>query len=259
MKESEAVCPYCHNALVQLPKQKNKCPFCEQFINVRTLPTTRERILVTEADAIKIDQEWKQIQFRKRWMGKLAAYGITEQDFTRHKAMLSQRFGREAWDHDVLWAIFNNLLTQKMKTQDFHQLKVLYYSMALFLNEEGKDWFKVLQQSSRMELLYYKQSRVVKNVQILTTRDACEACQLLANQVWSIDEALKQMPIPVKGCTRSIQDDSQGFCRCRWNAMIIEHPHRARALNFCPRCGDPVHSNEYFCDKCGLKLRERHW
>ena len=79
-------------------------------------------------------------------------YGISEKEFNKHKKILSNKFGQVPNDHDLIWSIFNNLIT---KNSDLHTLKMIYYQMALFLNEEGKDTYDMLKQSIKMELMRY--------------------------------------------------------------------------------------------------------
>ena len=210
-KESELACPYCKKILEQKPQRKGKCPFCKNFIYMRSLPSTRSKVLVTEDEAKKIDTEWKKVHFRDKWLKDLKQYEITEKDFRIHKDKLSKRFGREASDRDVIWSLFNQLLT---KIKDLHSLKMIYFEMALFLNEEGKDCFAVRQQSVKMELLRYKQEAHAKKIRIGIAKDSCEVCQRLGNKVFTIEEALEKMPIPCKECTHKLYDKKRGWCRC---------------------------------------------
>ena len=185
---------------------------------MRTLPSTRSKILVTEVESKKIDLEWEKVNFMNKWLSNLEQYGITKNDFVIRKDKLSKKFAQEASDRDVIWSIFNELLT---KIRDLHSLKMIYYEMALFLNEEGKDCFTVLQQSAKMELMKFKQEGFFKKVRILTAgEDSCEACQRLKDTVFTIEEALEKMPIPCKECTHKLYDEKRGFCRCCYVAEI---------------------------------------
>jgi len=56
---TEAVCPYCTKPLDKMPGRKTKCPFCANFIYARTRPADKKRVIVTEQDAAKIDEQWK--------------------------------------------------------------------------------------------------------------------------------------------------------------------------------------------------------
>ena len=98
---------------------------------------------------------------------------------------------------------------------------MIYYNHALFLNEEGKDCFKILQQANKMNLLRYKQSEIdIEKVEIISGEDPCSFCQQLNGKIYSIEEALKLMPIPCKDCSFILNDDKRGFCRCTYAPML---------------------------------------
>ena len=86
----------------------------------------------------------------------------------------------------------------------------------------GRGFFHILQQSRRMELTRYKQDGFVDNVQVLTAGDAsCEACRRLEGRIFTLDEALEQMPIPSEDCTFDFQGTGQpGWCRCLYSAVF---------------------------------------
>ena len=62
---SGASCPHCNTPLDLIPERKKKCPSCGQYIFVRTRPPDRQRILVTEQGAKRIDDEWAKIREEK--------------------------------------------------------------------------------------------------------------------------------------------------------------------------------------------------
>lgn len=203
--KSETTCPYCKKILEQVPQRKKQCPFCKNYIHVRTLPSIHSRMLVTEDDARKID-----------WLKRLSEYGVTEKDFEITKDQLSKKFGQEPSSQDVLWSLFNQLIANKRN--DLQTLKTIYYEMALFLNEIGKDSFTVLQNHAKMDLLILKLAGI-KKVQIIA-RGSCERCQLLQDRIFTIEEALEKMPIPVKECTHELSIGRLGFCRCCYVAKF---------------------------------------
>lgn len=48
-----AQCPTCDKELKKIPGAKTKCPYCSQFMYVRTLPKTNERmVLVTRRSVL---------------------------------------------------------------------------------------------------------------------------------------------------------------------------------------------------------------
>ena len=154
--EKEIFCPYCNNSLEQEPKKKKKCPHCKNFIYVRTSPSTRKKILVTEEGTKEIENEWKKYHNKNNCLRNLESYGITEEDFKLYKNKLSKEFGHEPDDSDVISSIYNDLI---LKNNDLHKLKMIHYEIALYLNSEGKDYIKPRQESSRMELLSISTTR----------------------------------------------------------------------------------------------------
>jgi|Deesub1362A_J573_1020465.scaffolds.fasta_scaffold17422_2 DNA-directed RNA polymerase subunit RPC12/RpoP len=203
---AKSICPYCKRDLDKAPKRKKKCPHCGNFIYVRTSPSTRKKVLVTEEEAEKIDA-----------LRNLSQYGVTLKKFNSHKAKLSEKFGKEASTRDVIWSIYNELIAKK---KDLQELKMLYYEMALFLNKEGKDSFPLLQQAAKMELMRFKKEGFIKKVRILASADSCPVCQKLNGKVFTVERALKTMPIPCKECTHKLYDGNRGFCRCSYVAEI---------------------------------------
>ena len=55
MGEIDAKCPYCNAILDQVPTRKKGCTSCGKFIYVRTHPSDRQLILVTEEEAKNLD------------------------------------------------------------------------------------------------------------------------------------------------------------------------------------------------------------
>lgn len=54
----DAICPHCDQPLNKKPGRKKKCPYCGEFIFVRTRPIDGQQVLVTEAQAKKIEEQW---------------------------------------------------------------------------------------------------------------------------------------------------------------------------------------------------------
>ncbi len=55
---TEPVCPYCAKPLLKMPRRKTKCPFCANYMYVRTRPADKKRVVVTEQDAARINEQW---------------------------------------------------------------------------------------------------------------------------------------------------------------------------------------------------------
>ena len=66
----------------------------------------------------------------------------------------------------------------------------------------------------RLDLLHAKEHTPMLEARILTRNDdlVCDECRELSKKIFTIDEALKTMPIPHK-CTNE-------NCRCTWGFQI---------------------------------------
>jgi len=105
---------------------------------------------------------------------------------------------------------------------DYYILSRLYYELAFIANKEKKEFFHLLQKSMEMTLKDIQKDRVIEKVGIIAAGydDLCEECSKLDGKIFSIKEALKQMPIPNRNCTTSIDGGKRGFCRCVYVAHI---------------------------------------
>jgi len=151
------------------------------------------------------------------WFKRLEDFGIKVNDFSDEKIELSRKFGQEAKSTDVIWGLFNGLIS-KTKNQD--SLGMIYYEIALFLNEEGKDSLEIRRQSQKISLLSLKKSEVVKGVEILATSESCDECQKLNGNKYTLDEALEKMPIPNPNCTYTFTKKGKPFCRCTYLPVL---------------------------------------
>jgi len=209
----KAECPYCNKALEKIPAKKTKCPHCGQFIIVRTNPENKSRVVVTETEAKKIDRQWSEIQFYKKWIENLEQFNVTEKDFQTKQLALNKKFGHKASTHDVIWGIFNTLIVM---TNDPQQLRMINNEMALFLDDEGRNPFPSLFEASRMELLFL-QSTGCKKVEIHTTdNQSCKECNNQNGKIYKIENAIKNMPIPCKKCSFKFEPNKKPFCRCMY-------------------------------------------
>ncbi len=177
----------------------------------------RGKLLVTEDSAKKIDLMWQNTTSINSWIRKLDGYGIREKDFEVRKERLFKKSGKVVNDRDIIWSLFNELIT---RTKDLYELKMIYYDMALFLNEEGKDFFSVLQQSAKMELMRYKKDGIEKVRILASGKSSCAACQSLDDKIYTLAEALEKMPIPCKDCATNLNNSQRGFCRCCYVAEV---------------------------------------
>lgn len=121
-------CPSCKAILPTKPARKQDCPHCGQVIRVR------QGKLVTEEKAQIID-----------WMQRLDAFGISDQEFAKHRTRLSEQFGHTASVNDTIWRILNSLVGKY--ANDTSMLEHVYREMASLVSSEGKDPTEYLTQA----------------------------------------------------------------------------------------------------------------
>jgi hypothetical protein len=211
--EYEAICPYCKTLLNKIPIRKTKCPHCKNFIFVRKSNDSKIETLVTEEQVQAIEIEKKEVFFKERWLAEIVDYGGTADDFYKRKEEYFLKSGIENNDKDVLWSMFNELLITNAK--DVNLLGRIYYSMAIFLHQEGKDNFKLLQLNAKTVLDSFQLCGFEFKVEILGSSDSCDACKIMNGKIISMEEAYL-LPIPCRECTHRI-----GFCRCFFGLVAI--------------------------------------
>ncbi len=79
---------------------------------------------------------------------------------------------------------------------------------------DSEDYFKSKFETERMRLLEYMRSGL-ELVRVVSV-GGCQACIDMMGKVLTINEALKEMPIPVKDCTFKLHGKIPGWCRCRY-------------------------------------------
>lgn len=223
-----AKCPYCNKELVKFPGRKTKCPHCGNFIYVRTKPGNKQRILIKENQIEQIEQEWREYLFNSSsvsdFRNRLKSQYEKNFDnkYSDIKNELTKRFKTEPSEADILWGLSNYLLSEFMKKDDLGEMKMVYFHQARFLYEDGKDYLWVLQQVHKCDLMAYVKSGVVKKVEIVTCKEnSCPSCHKLDGKIYTIEQALKEMPIPEKNCSNDPNPKSKkGWCRCYYGSVI---------------------------------------
>jgi hypothetical protein len=192
----EAACPYCGVLLEKMPTRKRKCPDCGEPIFVRKKQTYFPSALLTQQQMQVTD-----------WLVTLDA---TKKEFTQVAKTLSKEFGKEAALNDIVWRIANS------------RVPPAYYVLADVAKAEGRDCFQYLQEPKRLELMEWKRrmaegwlDKSSTRVKVLTCgAESCPACQELTGATYTVDAALKKMPLPVEACT-----EPRG-CRCCYRLVF---------------------------------------
>lgn len=126
------ICPHCSKPLTKRPQKKAKCPHCGEFILVRTRPTDRKRVLVTEDQAKEIEAQWNE-------MHSVPPPRIDKKvGFDDEKKMLIKKFGREPSDSDVIWGLLNKELIEHSRAQHWGLYRNTIFEMGELLRSESK-------------------------------------------------------------------------------------------------------------------------
>jgi len=199
----EQHCPYCGQRLKAIPLKKSKCGECGKFIYVRTKQDIFPSNSLREDEAFAVD-----------WLKKISYLGITTNDFLEQQRVLTKRFNLKARGTDVIWGLLNQQISIK---RDMSSRKIIYFEMARFIYEEGKNPYELLKEASKCELLKYKESGVVSKVKINSCGDlSCKECQKLNGKTYLVEKALEEMPVPCKDCDNDKNKNGFPWCRCRW-------------------------------------------
>ncbi len=206
-------CPYCYVVLPKRPQRKTKCKACGQPIFVKTRPDTRERVLATAEEAQAIEAEWAARAQSQATEGLVRRYHLDEAIFQQRRATAGA-----PPDRDIIWGMFNEDLHALLKRGDLHGAKCRYYEMALFVGEEDRNFIGLLEACHRADLQLMKLSGI-KRVQIAASV-GCDACRSQDGKVFTVDEALRTVPLPCTSCTMVVVGTRPGFCRCLYAPMV---------------------------------------
>lgn len=187
------ICPYCKSDSGKEIKRKVSCSNCGEQIYVRN------GIAVTEREKEIIDWQ-KYMEFLVPDIEKIRKDVESE---------LTKRFGQPPSAHDLVWGMFNFIVTKLREPKD---LSILYLNMATFLEKEGKheQAKKCKRESTKMELLEWNKSEWTNSVMVENCNDdfVCKECKSKHHKKMSIQEAIENIPVPVEEC-------SNKNCRCR--------------------------------------------
>jgi hypothetical protein len=205
------LCPYCSHQLLTMPQRKIDCPSCNKTIYVWYSTSQNMKKLVTEEEAHQIEREISEHIERYEFLNKQDTLDETEDEVKNLQTRLKESDPNVTMDDAYLF-----LLDQKIRdTMNNGEKSRLFYLKALMLDNAGKDFHNELFESKKCELLDLKRHEFISKVQIITSADSCEACKADSDKVFSIEDALKNMPLPHKDCNRALYSN-KGFCRCSY-------------------------------------------
>ena len=181
-----AACPYCGVVQEPPPTRRKKCAECAEVIFPKTDRETRIRYLLTRVRADKWDRD----------------------------------------ERDKKWATLNRQVRQAYESSDFHSASMAHFQQALLLFEEGRIDHHPSAQLSRQDEVRYHRGNAVNlgytKVQVVSQGDAaCPACHALDGREYTFDQAIDQMPIPVRECeTQADKNPHGGWCGCSYSPVL---------------------------------------
>lgn len=215
-RTERAACPYCGVIIEPRPERSRKCPECGNKIIVRTRYSDRIKLLLTEEQTAQFDRERKVQAKRNDCMRRSGLIGYTRQAFEAKERELGHQWNSHPQPGDVFWAMANQRVIDCLEKGDWHNAAMAYFQQALYLHDEGKPFFHLLQEATRADLRRYATTPIAgpkSKVRILTSKgQSCPSCQKNEGKVFTIEQALRTMPIPNPSCTNL----GTGWCRCLW-------------------------------------------
>jgi hypothetical protein len=211
--ENSNICPYCKKSLTYIPVKDVSCPFCGNMIYVRK---TKDKNVQTEYYDRLFSESKESSIFIKKIFDSIKGWTFNEDDFNNRKNFLILKTGKVPKDTEVLRSLLLEVQAKGI---------IVHNQMAMILNWEGKDTYQFLFNVRRTELTNLKKSKIIQKVKIITGAkqgeiESCPECKSIQGKIFTIDEALKQMPIPHKNCTCKIYDKTRGLCRCFYTAAF---------------------------------------
>lgn len=129
---TEPYCPYCLEQLAKMPSRKSRCPNCNNYYYIRTRPADNRKILVTEAQAIQVEELWA---IKNGTYDQLMA---ERRAFTDEKSRLTKKYKTEPSENDVKWSLLNKQLMETAKERNWGLYRNTRFDMAEILRKEGK-------------------------------------------------------------------------------------------------------------------------
>lgn len=142
------------------------------------------------------------------------------------RRLLTQEWGRQATAADAAWRVLNELVDE---APDYHSRGMVYFQMARFLWEQGKDHLQLALQCRQMRLADWREAGERgfldlkrARIEICTAREAsCPACRALEGTQFTYQEAVERHVIPMAQCTHEAGPGRvRGWCRCEY----VLHP-----------------------------------
>jgi hypothetical protein len=124
-------CPYCKRK-IEPPSRKKKCPLCGEYIYVRTRPSDRTRVLVTEDQVNLIEQEWNRYYQDKEYEQLLL-----DRRYRNEKEKLAVKLGKNPTLSELKLNVNDKLMSEHAKKREWGLYRNCKLDVALTLEKAG--------------------------------------------------------------------------------------------------------------------------
>lgn len=233
----EDCCPHCQKKLNPVPKRKKKCPFCEKFMYSRTRPSDRKKVLVTEEEKDKIEEQWAILsEDSEERLSELKEYKDAKQE-------LKAKFGKDPPPHDVQWNLCNKKIIEYAVKKQWGLFRNNKFEMASLLKKEGRD-------KQALQTLFevcYLDLNGCRNVGTIDNKHISkEYMEKLG--VKEFDPFLAFLALGVLGMVKEIIE-KLGISKEEGERIFIEINEKAKPLRNMP----------VSCEKAWDRLKEKIW
>ncbi len=133
--QEEAKCPYCHKSLSKAPSRKSKCPNCGETFYVRTRPSDRKKVIVTEDGIKDIELAWEQYHAAQE-AKDLESMPDNISNYEKSRRLAQIAISRK--ENDKAWGYFNQATGEAAQAGKFRKYRFIRYEMAEQLISEGR-------------------------------------------------------------------------------------------------------------------------
>lgn len=199
--QPDPVCPYCGHKYEKFPSSKSKCPACGEQVIMRS----REKIkrLMTADQAAAYDQEKKERAHLNKMRNYISMARLDPDELQIVREQVMEDSGREVSVEDAVMRIIGSSLREAKRRKDYEAATWICFARTHFLRDNDCEFFPSLQEWHQMRLMD-KQKEALRNREetklIVSAGCKCSECAKVNGRILSIPEAIREMPLPVKGC-----------------------------------------------------------
>lgn len=199
--QADPVCPYCGHKYEKYPNSKTKCPSCNRTVIVRSRDKIKRLLTVEQAAAYDDDKADRARINKARNYLFMARLDADELHVMRDQ--MTDDSGVERSLDDAVMRILEHRLREAKRRRDYEAATWICFARTHFLRDNDREFFPSLQEWHRMKLME-KKSEAIRNREdtqlIVSPGCNCSECKKVHGRILTIDEALRELPLPVKGC-----------------------------------------------------------